>query len=92
MGDPATPKPPSWTRHAGIGINYVGAVAGFGLIGWWIDSKWDTGPWGVLIGVALGLVGATYNLIRESMAAFAPPRDKTGTRDQDDQNQVQRPD
>ena len=57
-------------RHAGIGVNYAAAVAGFGLIGWWVDSRWDTRPWGVLIGVALGLIGATYNLVRESMAAF----------------------
>ena len=52
-------------------------MAGFGLIGWWVDSKWDTSPWGVLIGVALGLFGATYNLVRETMAAFATPPKKT---------------
>lgn len=63
-------RPPSVWRHAGIGLNFSAAVAGFGLAGWWVDSRWDTRPWGVLIGVALGLIGATYNLVRESMAAF----------------------
>lgn len=61
---------PDWTRHAGIGVEYAAAVAGFGLIGYWIDLKFETGPWALIIGVALGLIGATYNLIRESKAAF----------------------
>lgn len=76
-------NPPSW-QHAGIGIEYTGVVVGFGLIGWWIDSCWDMSPWGVLIAVALGLIGATYNLVRQSLAAFkttdtkkkAPKRDE----------------
>ncbi|MEE9297095.1 MAG: AtpZ/AtpI family protein [Phycisphaerae bacterium] len=68
-------------------MNYVAAVAGFGLAGWWIDSKWDTGPWGVLIGAALGLMGATYNLVRESMAAFKALEDKNKTPRRDDSSQ-----
>ena len=76
-------KQPPW-QYAGIGIEYTAAVAGFGLVGWWIDSSWDTSPWGVLIAVALGLIGATYNLVRQSLAAFkttdtkkkAPKRDE----------------
>ncbi|MHC4063909.1 MAG: AtpZ/AtpI family protein [Planctomycetota bacterium] len=61
---------PQWIRHAGVGIEFAAAVAGFGLVGYWIDAHYATGPWGLLIGVALGLIGGTYNLIRESMAAF----------------------
>ena len=87
MGNPSPTKPPSWTRHVGIGVNYVAAVAGFGLAGWWIDSKWDTRPWGVLIGAALGLTGATYNLVRESMAAFKALQDKNKTPRRNDSSQ-----
>ena len=65
-GKPAT----RWTRHAGMGVEFAAAVAGFALLGYWIDAHYGTGPWGVLIGAALGLVGGTYNLIRQSMAAF----------------------
>ncbi len=67
-------KPQSWTRLAGVGVEYAAAVAGFGLIGWWIDQRWQTKPWGVVIGAALGLTGATYNLIRSSLAAFEEQR------------------
>lgn len=66
-----------WIQYSGVGIEFSAAVGGFGLMGFWIDRHWDTGPWGLLICVALGLIGATYNLIRTSMKAFrsGPPRD-----------------
>ena len=68
----------SWMRHSGIGIEFAGAVGGFALLGYWIDRHWDTKPWGLLICLALGMTGATYNLIRTSMKAFRsePPRDR----------------
>ena len=61
-------------KLAGVGVEYAAAVAGLGLIGWWIDQRWQTKPWGVVIGAVLGLTGATYNLIRSSMAAFEEQR------------------
>ena len=76
---------PSWT-YAGIGIEYAAAVGGFGLIGWWVDSRWDTQPWGVVIAVALGLIGATYNLVRQSLAAFKTMNDKSKESEQDERD------
>jgi F0F1-type ATP synthase assembly protein I len=64
------PGRPSWVRFSGIGIEFAGAVAGFSLVGLWIDRHYDCGPWGVVIGAALGLIGGMYNMIRESLAAF----------------------
>lgn len=66
------PSGPSWQRLSGLGIEFAGAVGGFALLGYWIDRRWDTEPWGLLICVALGLVGGTYNLIREAIAATRP--------------------
>lgn len=63
------PDRPSWVRFSGIGIEFAGAVAGFTLVGLWIDRHYDCGPWGVVIGAALGLIGGMYNMIRESLAA-----------------------
>jgi len=59
----------SWTKLSGIGIELAAAVAGFTLAGYWWDRHFHTGPWGLLIGLALGLVGGTYNLIRQSLTA-----------------------
>ena len=62
---------PTWIRYSGLGFNFVAAVAVFALIGFWlIDPYFGTEPWGLVVCVMLGLVGGTYNLIRESMAAF----------------------
>ncbi|MDO8631673.1 MAG: AtpZ/AtpI family protein [Phycisphaerales bacterium] len=63
------PGRPSWVRFSGIGIEFAGAVAGFTLIGNWIDRHYDCGPWGVVIGAALGLIGGMYNMIHQSLAA-----------------------
>ena len=55
---------------SGIGLELVAAVVGLTLIGYWWDRHFHSSPWGLLIGVALGLVGGTYNLIRQSLSAF----------------------
>ena len=84
--EPGSPGP-RWTRHSGIGVEFAAAVAGLALLGYWIDAHYGTGPWGVLIGAALGLIGGTYNLIRQSMAAFRQldqeARDKKKKQDRD---------
>jgi F0F1-type ATP synthase assembly protein I len=60
---------PGWVRYSGAGIELAGATAGLALVGYWIDGKYGTAPWGILIGVFIGLVGGLYNLVRESLAA-----------------------
>jgi F0F1-type ATP synthase assembly protein I len=57
------------SRAAGLGWELAGAVAGFALLGYWIDRHFASSPWGLLICIALGLIGGTYNLIRASLAA-----------------------
>jgi ATP synthase protein I len=59
----------SWLRFSGIGFEFAAAVAGLTLVGYWIDRHFGSQPWGLLVGLALGLVGGTYNLIRDSLAA-----------------------
>ncbi len=71
---------PSWLRYSGIGVEFAAAVAGFTLVGWWVDRHWNLAPWGLIIGAVLGLVGGMYNLIRESLAAFKPPTDEGSKR------------
>lgn len=56
----------------GLGIELAAAVLGFALLGYWIDRHFDSGPWGLLVAVLLGLVGGLYNFIREALKAIAP--------------------
>ena len=60
---------PGWVRYSGVGLELAGATAGLALVGYWIDGKFGTSPWGILIGVFIGLFGGLYNLVKESLAA-----------------------
>ena len=60
---------PGWVRYSGVGLELAGATAGLAFIGYWVDRRFGTEPWGILGGVILGLVGGLYNLVRESLQA-----------------------
>jgi F0F1-type ATP synthase assembly protein I len=60
---------PDWVRHSGVGLELAGAVAGFTLAGYWIDRHYGTNPWGLVVGVVLGIVGGLYNFVREALQA-----------------------
>ena len=66
---PADRRFPGWVRHSGVGLELAGATAGLALVGYWIDRRFGTQPWGILGGVVIGLVGGLYNLVRESLQA-----------------------
>jgi len=65
---------PGWVRHSGVGLELAGALAGFALVGYWIDRWYKTEPWGLVIGVILGMVGGLYNLVRQSLQAVREAR------------------
>lgn len=72
-----------WIRYAGLGAELAGAVAGLTLLGYWVDRHFGSGPWGTLIGLACGLIGGLYNLVRESLRALHPARKPPGDADED---------
>jgi len=60
---------PGWMRYSGIGLELAGVVAVFTLIGYWIDSRYGSQPWGMIGGLILGFSGGLYNLVKASLAA-----------------------
>ena len=65
-----------WIRYSGIGVEFAGVTAGLALVGYWIDGRFGTSPWGLLGGVVIGLVGGLYNLVRESLDAVREAREE----------------
>ena len=64
-------------RMAGMGLELAAAVIGFTLLGIWIDRRYDSEPWGVLICAAIGVVGGLYNFVRAALAAAAASAGET---------------
>ena len=60
---------PSWVRYSGVGLELVGAVAVFTLVGYWFDQHFGWTPWGMLTGLVLGFIGGMYNLVKEAQQA-----------------------
>ncbi|MEM7480528.1 MAG: AtpZ/AtpI family protein [Acidobacteriota bacterium] len=57
-------------RYLGIGFELAAAVAGLTLLGFWIDRHFGSEPWGLLIGLTVGLVGGLYNLVRGTLSSL----------------------
>lgn len=73
--------PPDWTRLAGIGFEFAASLVVFMLLGFWVDRHWQIqGHWGVLIGLLLGLIGGTYNFVREVAKALRESNRQTRPR------------
>lgn len=54
-------------RYAGLGMEIVAGVAGFVILGWWLDRRFETGRTWLIVGSILGSVGAFYHLIRQAV-------------------------
>lgn len=63
-------QPRQWVRLSSLGTELAAAVAGLGLIGYWIDRHFGSDPWALIAGATLGFVGGMYNLLKTSIRAF----------------------
>jgi len=66
------PKPPGWLppgamRLAGAGVELAAGLGACCLLGYWIDRRFDTSPWGLLICAVIGVIGGLYNLVRRAV-------------------------
>jgi len=66
MSAPEPPKrvPGSAMRFAGIGTELAATLVGACLLGYWIDRRFETSPWGLLTCATVGIVGGMYNMLR----------------------------
>lgn len=54
-------------KYAGIGLQFAASVVLFLYLGQWLDRRFGTGPWGVLVGVLVGASAAFYSMYRKLM-------------------------
>lgn len=59
-------------RYAGLGIELAAAVGFLSFLGWWIDGRFATAPWGLMIGAIVGLVAGMANLLRTALSSVDP--------------------
>ena len=74
------PEQPNLWRMAHMGLEFAGAALLLALIGYYIDTRFGTAPWGAVTGLLIGLVGGMYRFIKEALAAnrqyYQKPADK----------------
>lgn len=59
----------SGAEFAGVGVQFAGAIVLFLFVGQWVDKRFGTQPFGVIVGVFTGAGGAFYSMYRKLMAA-----------------------
>jgi F0F1-type ATP synthase assembly protein I len=66
-------------RYAGVGLQFAGTFLATGALGWWLDGKFGTSPWLLLVGIFLGAGGGFYSLVLQvgSPSKRRPARSRT---------------
>ena len=55
----------SWIRQYVLVVEFLGALAVLGYLGYRADLKYGSGPWGLFAGLMLALATSVYRMIRE---------------------------
>ncbi len=47
-------------------LTFIATILVFGALGWGADRLLGSGPWGLVAGLTVGMIGATFRLVREA--------------------------
>lgn len=70
---PASPNrrsQPSPLLLMGAGLELAISIGGLSALGWLLDKHFQTAPWLLLTGLAMGMIGGFYNLWRTAKRYF----------------------
>ena len=65
-------------KYAGVGLQFAGSILVFLYAGRWVDGKFGTEPWGVIVGVFTGAGAAFFSMYRKLMADLAEDEARRG--------------
>ena len=74
---------------AGIGFDLAASVGVGALLGWWIDRRFETAPWGVVICSSVAIIGGLLNFVRSAQAAFRQDQIEQEARDEEPRSDVE---
>lgn len=60
----ALSRRPSPFAYMGLGIELVAPILLGVFVGRWLDGRWNTEPWLLIVGAVLGLVLGFYSFLR----------------------------
>ncbi len=58
--------------YSGLGLQFAATVVLFAFAGRWLDERWNTSPWFLLVGVFLGFGLGLYSMIKKQPASSRP--------------------
>jgi F0F1-type ATP synthase assembly protein I len=67
--DPQKDNDVDWGKVAGVGFEIAVGVGLGALVGTFVDRRFHTKPWGLLVCVMLGVAAGMYLLIKEAIRA-----------------------
>ncbi len=47
-------------------LTFIATILVFGALGWGADRLFKTAPWCLIVGLTVGMIGATFRLVREA--------------------------
>ena len=71
---------PQLGEVAGVGLQFAGAIVIFLFVGRWLDSRFGTEPWLLLVGVVVGAVGGFYSMYRQLVILPRERQEREGGR------------
>jgi F0F1-type ATP synthase assembly protein I len=61
--------------YTGLGLELATTILVFLFIGRWLDHRWDTTPWLMIAGAALGFAAGFYGMFR-TLAGLSKPGER----------------
>jgi F0F1-type ATP synthase assembly protein I len=56
------------SKYAGVGLQFAASIVLFLYLGQWVDRRFGSEPWGLLVGVFVGAGAAFYSMYSRLMA------------------------